>query len=71
MQKKLVDKVTDECTETIEEVKLTKITPMELHSAENKNENKYSSCKIYIVLMIVVITIFTELLFILFITTGL
>ena len=32
MQKKLVDKVIDECTETIEEVKLAKITP------ENKNE---------------------------------
>ena len=29
---------------------------MELHSA--KNENKYGSCKVYIVLMIVVITIF-------------
>ena len=30
---------------------------MELHSA--KNENKYGSCKVYIVLMIVVFTIFT------------
>ena len=29
---------------------------MELHSAEN--ENKYGSCKVYIVLMIVVFTIF-------------
>ena len=35
-----------------------KITPMELHSAENENENKYSFCKVYIVLMIVVFTIF-------------
>ena len=30
---------------------------MELHSAED--ENKYSSCKVYIVLMIVVFRIFT------------
>ena len=51
-RKKLVDKLIDECTETIEEVKLAKITP------ENENENKYSSCRVYIVLMIVVFTIF-------------
>ena len=30
---------------------------MELHSFEN--ENKYSSCKVYIILMIVVFTIFS------------
>ena len=42
----------DECTETIEEVKLAKIT-----ISENENENKYSCCKVYIVLMIVVFTI--------------
>ena len=54
MQKKLVDKLIDECTETIEEVKLAKIT-----LTKNENENKYSSCKVYIVLMIVVLTIFT------------
>ena len=35
-------------------MKLAKIT-----LAENENENKYSSCKVYIVLMIVVFTIFT------------
>ena len=56
-RKELVDKLIDECTETIEEVKLAKITPMEQHSTENQNENKYSSCKVYIVLMIVVFTI--------------
>ena len=61
MPKKLVDKLIDECTETIEEVKLAKITSMKLHSAENKNENKYSSCKVYIVLVIVVFTIFTRI----------
>ena len=32
---------------------------MELHSTETENENKYSSCKVYIVLIIVVLTIFT------------
>ena len=40
---------------------------MELHSTENENENKYSSCRVYIVLMIVVLTFLLELLFILFI----
>ena len=54
MQKKLVDKLVDECTETIEEVKLAKIT-----LAENESENKYSSCTVYTVLIIVVFTIFT------------
>ena len=54
MQKKLVDKLVDECTETAKEVKLAKIT-----LAENESENKYSSCSVYIVLMIVVLTIFT------------
>ena len=54
MQKKIVDKLIDECTETIEEVKLAKIT-----LAENESENKYSSCTVYIVLIIVVFTIFT------------
>ena len=27
--------------------------------AENENENKYSSCRVYIVLMIIIFTIFT------------
>ena len=57
MQKKLVDKLTDECTETVEEVKLANITFTE-------NENGYykcSSCKVYIELMIVICTIFTRI----------
>ena len=54
MQKKLVDKLVDEFTETIEEVKLAKIT-----LAENENSYKCSSCKVYIVLLIAVFTIFT------------
>ena len=49
-RKQLVDKLIDEYTETIEEVKLAKITLA---------ENKYSFRKVYIVLMIVVFTIFT------------
>ena len=53
-RKKLVDKLIDECTETIEEVKLAEITIF-----ENENENKYGSCKVYIVLVIVVFTFFT------------
>ena len=51
-RKKLVDKLIDECTETIEEVKLAEIT-----ISENENNYKYSSCKVYIVFMIVVFTI--------------
>ena len=51
-EKRLVDKLTHECTETIEEVKLAKITFA-------KNENKYSSSTVHIVLMIVIFTIFT------------
>ena len=54
MQKNLVDKLVDECTETVEEEKLAKIT-----LAENKSGDKYSSCIVYIALMIVVFTIFT------------
>ena len=53
-RKKLADKLIDECTETIEEVKLVEITIF-----ENENNYKYNSCRVYIVLMIVVFTIFT------------
>ena len=52
-RKKLADKLIDECSETIEEVKLVKITPF-----ENKNNYEYNSCKVYIALMIIVFTIF-------------
>ena len=53
-RKKLVDQLVDECTETIEEGKLAKIT-----LAENESENEYGSCTVYIVLMIVVSRIVT------------
>ena len=54
-RKKLVDKLVEECTETVEEVKLAKITSMELHSielhsAKNENKHKCSSCTLCIVL---------------------
>ena len=53
-RKQLADKLIDECTETIEEVKLAEITLF-----ENENNYKFNSCRVYIVLMIVVFTIFT------------
>ena len=45
----LADKFVEECTETVEEVELAKIT-----SAENENGYKYNSCTPYIVSMTVV-----------------
>ena len=47
-----VDKLVDECAETVEEVKLAKIT-----LTENKNSYKCSCFTVYIVLMILVFTI--------------
>ena len=54
MQKKLADKLIDECTETIEEMKLVNIT-----FTKNENNNEHNSYIVYIVLIIVVFTIFT------------
>ena len=62
----LVDKLVDQCTETTEEEKLAQIT-----LAENESLNKYSSCTVYIVLMIQFLQFLPELLLILFIRTGL
>ena len=53
-RKKLFDKLVDECIETVQEVKLAKITLV-----ENESKNRYSSCTVYIVLIIVVFTVFT------------
>ena len=50
-RRKLVGKLVDECTETVEEVKIAKIT-----LAKNENKYKCSSCTLHIVLMIVVFT---------------
>ena len=55
-RKKLVDKLVDECTETIEEMKLAKIT-----LTENENKNKCSSCKVCIAFLVIVFTIFIEI----------
>ena len=52
MQKTLVTPLIEECTETVEEVKLAKIT-----LAENENSHKSSSCTAYIVLMLAVFII--------------
>ena len=54
MQKKLADKLIDECIETIEETKLVNIT-----FTENENNYECGSCIAYIVLMIVAFTICT------------
>ena len=51
-EKKLVDKLIDEYTETIEEVKLGKIT-----LAENEKSYKCSSCTVYTVLFWIHFTI--------------
>ena len=51
-KKKLVDKLVEEYTENVEEVKLAKIT-----SAENENKHKRSSCTLYTVLFSVIFTI--------------
>ena len=51
-RKKLVDKLVDECAETVEEVKLAKIT-----LAENENSYKCTSCTVYTVLFWMFFTI--------------
>ena len=50
--KKKVNKLVDECTKTVEKVKLAKIT-----LAENKNSYKCSSCTVYTVLFWLFFTI--------------
>ena len=51
-RKKLVDKLVEECTEDIDEVKIVKMT---LSEHENKFENKCkSSCTIYLVLFSII-----------------
>ena len=61
-RKKLVDKLAEECTETVEEVKV----------AENENENthKCNSCMLYIALFSILFTIYVGLALILFIRIG-
>ena len=52
VRKELVDKLIEECTETVEEVKLAKKT-----SAEHERRRRYSSCTLYIVLFSMIFTI--------------
>ena len=54
MQKKLTNKLINDCTKTIEETKWVNIT-----FTENENNYKCGSCIVYIVLMIVAFTIST------------
>ena len=49
-KKRLVDKLVDECTENIDEVKIAKVTLTE-------NMRKCSSCILYIVLFLLIFTI--------------
>ena len=58
MQKKLTDKLIDECIETIEETKLVNIT-----FTENENNYGCGSCIVYIVLMTIAFVIFTGITF--------
>ena len=51
-RKKLVDKLVDECTETVEEVKLANII-----FAENENSYNCNACTVYIVLFLICFTI--------------
>ena len=51
-RKKLVDKLVEECTETVEEVKIAEIT-----SSKDENKHKCSSCKRQIVLFSILFTI--------------
>ena len=52
VEKKLVDKLVQEYTENIEEVKLAKIS-----LGENENKYKCSSCTLYIALFSIIFTI--------------
>ena len=52
VEKKIVDKLVEECTETNNEVKLAKIT-----LTENECKHKRSSCTLYIVLISIIFTI--------------
>ena len=52
VEKKFVDKLVEECTVNVEEVKLAKII-----LAENENKYKCSSCALHIVLFSIIFTI--------------
>ena len=62
MQKMLIQKLAEECTENVEEVKLAKITLVE---DENKHKCSYT---LYIVLLSIIFTVNIRLVLILFTT---
>ena len=65
-RKNLVDKLTQEWTESVKEVKLAKIT-----SSEDESKHKYSSCTLYIILILILLIQLTlELVLILFLFIG-
>ena len=51
-RKKLVERLIEECTENVGETRLVKKT-----TAKNENKHKYSSCTVYIVLFLIILTI--------------
>ena len=51
-KKKIVNKLVEECTETFEEMKLTKVT-----SAENESVGRCRSCTLYIMLFSIIFTV--------------
>ena len=51
-RKKIVDQIIEECTETVEKVKVAKIA-----LAEDKNKHECSSCTLYIVLFSIIVAI--------------
>ena len=53
---RLVYKLVEECTENVDEVKITEITFFECNSVEHKNKCR-STCTIYVVLIVIVFTI--------------
>ena len=55
-KKRSVDKLVEEQSEIIDELKIAKITSIELHSTEHENKCK-SSCTISVVLIVIVVTI--------------
>ena len=52
-RKKLVDKLVEECTETVEEVKIAE--------KENENRHKCNFCTLYILLFSILLTINSEI----------
>ena len=55
MQKRLVSKLAEECTENIEETRLVEINSTECNSVEKRS--KRNSCTLYIVLFSIIFTI--------------